>query len=394
MLTRISSSIATIIFLFGLLSCSRSETLSTTEIVREHKLAQIEKQGQITIGIRPNAPPFAFVDRQNGDRLGLEIDIARYITKELLGSEDRVRFIPIFDANQRIALLEQDKIDLAIAALFQTPENQETIDLSESYYASGVGLLTRKDNQIQNWSDLENKKVCAVRGMFYNAALEEMGMELIRLRDRSDAYVALQDGRCLGFAYDNSEIASVLQLSQWSQNWHQALPVLFSIPWSVGIPKGETELKQAVNAAILKMSAEGLIINNEAKWKIPPTEYTRDRRNFARTIVTSQPIANLKTREAKDINLRRSNILIDGSAVVFPIADRIAEKFMDLHPESRIAIGISGNQQGFTKFCQGNIDLVKTTRPIESSEIQLCAENDIEYIELPIAFDIAILNEL
>ncbi len=80
-------------------------------------------------------------------------------------------------------------------------------------------------------------------------------------------------------------------------------------------------------------------------------------------------------------------ILVDGSSTVAPITIAIAEEFQKLHPEVRVPVGISGTGGGFKKFCLGETDISNASRPIKKSEIEACAQNNLEYIELPVAFD-------
>lgn len=80
-------------------------------------------------------------------------------------------------------------------------------------------------------------------------------------------------------------------------------------------------------------------------------------------------------------------ILVDGSSTVAPITVAIAEEFQKLYPQVRVPVGISGTGGGFKKFCAGETDITNASRPIKSSEMDACAQNGIEYIELPIAFD-------
>ncbi|CAI8051005.1 Protein SphX [Geodia barretti] len=53
----------------------------------------------------------------------------------------------------------------------------------------------------------------------------------------------------------------------------------------------------------------------------------------------------------------------------------------------RITVGVSGTGGGFKKFCAGEIVISDASRPIKQSEADLCAENGVEYIELPVAID-------
>ena len=89
---------------------------------------------------------------------------------------------------------------------------------------------------------------------------------------------------------------------------------------------------------------------------------------------------------------RTSIIAIDGSSTVFPITEAVAEEFQGAMPSARVTVGISGTGGGFTKFCSGETDITNASRPIKQVEIDLCADQGINFIELPIAYDgIAIL---
>ncbi|RIK41706.1 MAG: protein sphX [Chloroflexi bacterium] len=80
-------------------------------------------------------------------------------------------------------------------------------------------------------------------------------------------------------------------------------------------------------------------------------------------------------------------ILIDGSSTVAPITSAVAEEFQRENPNVRVPVGISGTGGGFKKFCAGETDISDASRPIKESEAEECAANDIEYIEIPVAFD-------
>lgn len=80
-------------------------------------------------------------------------------------------------------------------------------------------------------------------------------------------------------------------------------------------------------------------------------------------------------------------ILVDGSSTVAPITSAVAEEFQKAHPDVRVPVGISGTGGGFEKFCAGETDISDASRPIKESETEACAANNIEYVELPVAFD-------
>lgn len=238
-------------------------------------LDSIKKSDTITIGVKTDYIPYGFIDK-NGKNAGLEIDIAKYITNELLGSQEKVEFVPVTAAN-RIDFLKQGKIDLVIATMTKTPEREEIVDFSEEYYSAGTGLLTRKDSGIKEWDDLQGKKVCGIQGSFYNKELTQRGIDMVNFPGTAEAYKALEERRCIGFAYDNSALVGKLLEPSWQKNWHQPLPVILEQPWGMGLRKNDEAFLDAVNNAIIKMEAEGFVVEGEKKWNIPPTEHAKQR---------------------------------------------------------------------------------------------------------------------
>jgi phosphate transport system substrate-binding protein len=93
---------------------------------------------------------------------------------------------------------------------------------------------------------------------------------------------------------------------------------------------------------------------------------------------------NVASAQAADLE---GTILIDGSSTVAPITAAVAEEFQRENSNVRVPVGISGTGGGFKKFCAGETDISDASRPIKESEVELCTQNNIEYIELPVAFD-------
>ena len=80
-------------------------------------------------------------------------------------------------------------------------------------------------------------------------------------------------------------------------------------------------------------------------------------------------------------------VQIDGSSTVYPITEAVAEEFMIAHRQARITVGVSGTGGGFSKFMRGETDINDASRSIKSSEMELAAREDIDFIELPVAYD-------
>jgi phosphate transport system substrate-binding protein len=81
-------------------------------------------------------------------------------------------------------------------------------------------------------------------------------------------------------------------------------------------------------------------------------------------------------------------IRIDGSSTVYPVTEAVAEEFQKAKRGAvNVTVGISGTGGGFKKFCRGETDISDASRPILKEEMEVCAQNGIKYIELPVAFD-------
>jgi len=48
---------------------------------------------------------------------------------------------------------------------------------------------------------------------------------------------------------------------------------------------------------------------------------------------------------------------------------------------------VSGTGGGFKRFCAGETDIANASRPIKKSEIDAAKKNNVDYIELPVAYD-------
>src|SRR3989338_8652131 len=86
-------------------------------------------------------------------------------------------------------------------------------------------------------------------------------------------------------------------------------------------------------------------------------------------------------------NAEAALIKVDGSSTVFPITEAVAEEFQKVEKSTKVMVGISGTGGGFKRFCRGETDISDASRPIKSSEVDLCKENDIQYVEIPVAYD-------
>lgn len=82
------------------------------------------------------------------------------------------------------------------------------------------------------------------------------------------------------------------------------------------------------------------------------------------------------------------DIIIAGSSTVFPLAERLAERFRDEGYSGNITIDCIGSGAGFERFCKaGETDISKASRPIKDSEREACRSIGREPLEFRIGTD-------
>ena len=78
---------------------------------------------------------------------------------------------------------------------------------------------------------------------------------------------------------------------------------------------------------------------------------------------------------------------IDGSSTVYPITEAAAAAFKKLFPNVSVSVGKSGTGGGFKRFNTGETDISDASRPIKAKELKACTENNVKFIEIPVAYD-------
>jgi len=82
------------------------------------------------------------------------------------------------------------------------------------------------------------------------------------------------------------------------------------------------------------------------------------------------------------------DIISAGSSTVFPLSERIAERFRDEGYKGNLTIDSIGSGAGFERFCKtGENDIANASRPIKSSEVDLCRSIGREPIQFRIGTD-------
>jgi polar amino acid transport system substrate-binding protein len=251
----------TLTLFIALTVASRCTQISAAE------LAEIQRRGKIIVAVKDNTPPLGYLNEQ-GKLTGLEIDLARRLAKDILGDENAVVLQPVTNQN-RLKLVLNNQVDLAIARVSDTALRRRIVDLSSYYYLDGTGIITQ-DVTVANADRLSKSKIAVLYGSATIAIMRDRlpNAQLIGVNSYQEALNLLESKQVLAFAGD------ITVLTGWIQEYPQykLLPEKLSgEPLCIVMPKGlqHKELHLAVDKAIAQWRKSGWLQERIKYWGLP-----------------------------------------------------------------------------------------------------------------------------
>lgn len=230
-------------------------------------LSRIEQKGKIVVGVRDDASPFGFRDK-NGILVGYDIDLARILAQNILGNSSAVEFVPV-TASNRIMKLNSGEVDCLIATMSITNQRQQILDFSVPYYMAGQAILVRSTSKATSLRDFEGNKLIIVYGSTSERNLRSNVPEVTVLgyKTYNDAYKALKSGKAEGIVADDT----ILLNFAFNDKSVKLLPKRYSKePYAIAFRKGEqsARLISKTNYVIENLQSTGKLNRLQEKWKI------------------------------------------------------------------------------------------------------------------------------
>ncbi|MFJ8696902.1 glutamate ABC transporter substrate-binding protein [Streptomyces roseolilacinus] len=148
-------------------------------------IAAIKARGKLVVGVDQNSYRWGYRDPATGALEGFDIDLARAVAADVLGSPDAVilRAVP---TNQRIAALEGRKVDLVVRTMTINCARIRQVAFSTAYFETGQQVLAAKDSPITGYdTSLAGRRVCSAEGSTAYEALERRSYGAV-YRDEHD----------------------------------------------------------------------------------------------------------------------------------------------------------------------------------------------------------------
>ncbi len=197
------------------------------QTVQADVVDDIKARGKLIVGVKADYKPYGF-RHTSGKIVGIEPELAQDVA-DMLGV--KLELVPVVASN-RMEFLKQGKIDLMIATMTDRADRAKMVFiLQPNYYSSGTNVFATKKAGLKDWEDLRGKPVCGIQGAFYNKrTAKEFGASIVAFKGTAEVLNALQQGRCIGFVYDDSFIIAKLQDPKWA-DYEMPLPTMDDAPW-------------------------------------------------------------------------------------------------------------------------------------------------------------------
>ncbi|TJY71340.1 glutamate ABC transporter substrate-binding protein [Arthrobacter sp. CAU 1506] len=211
----------------------------------------------VRIGIKFDQPGLGF--KNGNEYTGFDVDVAKYVAKELGYAEDKIEFVESPSAN-RENMLANKQVDMIFATYSITDERKKTVDFAGPYFVAGQDLLVRADdNSITGPDSLNGKNLCSVTGSTSAQRIKDEHAANVNLVERpsyAECVTAMQGGQIDAVTTDDIILAGLAAQPNNAGKYKVVGNPFSEENYGVGLPKG-TDKCADINAAINKMIDDG-----------------------------------------------------------------------------------------------------------------------------------------
>lgn len=211
-------------------------------------LDQIKQKDILTCGVNTGVAGFSAADSQ-GKWSGIDVDVCKALAAALLGSPDKVRYVPL-SAPQRFTALQSGEVDILSRNTTVTLSRDTALGLSLTavLFYDGQGFMVPAKSNLKSAKQLKNASVCVQSGTTTEKNLSDfsrahkLGIKPVVFEKLDAANAAYFSGRCQAYTTDASGLASIRSREAKNPKDHVILPDLISKePLGPMVRKGDDE---------------------------------------------------------------------------------------------------------------------------------------------------------
>ena len=237
---------------------------AATEADTKAEAAAGSAGGTLIVGFDQDFPPMGFMG-DDGEYTGFDLELAQEVAKRL-GLEYKAQPIAWDSKDME---LEAGNID-CIWNGFTMTGREDDYTWTEPYMANTQVFVVAKDSGIASQADLAGKIVECQVDSSAEAALKKVPdltatfKQLLTTADYNSAFMDLEQGAVDAIAMD--VIVAGYQIQQRNADFVILEDSLSAEEYGVGFKKGNTELRDKVQATLEEMAADGTLKSISEKW--------------------------------------------------------------------------------------------------------------------------------
>ena len=239
------------------------------------RMKKIASAGVVTIAYRSDATPFSFVDETKVIG-GFSIDLCKRVVA-LMGTQMKskaplqIKWHPV-TAQTRMEAVAKGQADMECGSTTVTLGRMKEVDFSSYIFADGTGLMTRNTTGVRSASDLGGKRVAVVGGTTNETAVRahlkerQIAATVMTFKTRDEAFAAMEEGKAEAFASDRLLLLGATEKTKDPKALVMLPDELSFEPYGIVLPRGDAELRLAVNTALAQIYRSGEIKEILGRW--------------------------------------------------------------------------------------------------------------------------------
>lgn len=203
--------------------------------------------------------PYEFY--QNGEIVGVDIDIAKEIAKEL-GKELVVKDVSFdFLINE----VKSGKADFAAAGISITDERKKQVDFTDEYTVSNQVVVVKKDSPITSFDEISNKKIAVQLGTVADLYVSDNYPDatLVQHKKYLSAVEDVKADKVDCLIMDELPAKEIVKANSELKIMDG---VLFQDRYGMIVKKGNDKLRKQINKVLKRLIDDGTIENLVLKY--------------------------------------------------------------------------------------------------------------------------------
>lgn len=228
-------------------------------------LANVKQAGVLKVGIFEDFPPFA--------SLGAGMKVEGYDTEmadKLAAALGVKPELVAITGQNRIPFLTEGKVDVLLSIGF-SDERAKVVDFTDPYAPYYIVVMGPADIAVKGAEDLKGKSVAVNKGTLEDTETTKAapeGTNIQRFNDYGGVISAFLSGQVQLMVVGNDVGANILAKNPAIKPEEKFQ--LLSSPSNMAVKKGETALRDALNAVLVGMKKDGSLNELAKKWLKQP----------------------------------------------------------------------------------------------------------------------------